>query len=250
MTPVDVRLYLEEDDRIVLPFGSIENNGPHLPLGTDLLVAAAVAEASAGEAGVVIAPAIPWGLSSVNMGFAGTMTLSAQTCQRIIVETCASLAFHGFRRFALVSGHYNNVWPAAAAAEELRDRGLLVAQLDLWRTVEHLCRDLAHTRELPFGHGGEVMTSAVLGVDPAQVRTDRMQRELPAESFGLAYYKSYPRVMGYAAWDEVSQSGLVGDPTHASAEVGQEVIRRVSAELSRLLADMVGASLPKERQFQ
>src|ERR1700727_1531432 len=141
MTPVDVRGYLERDDRIIIPFAAIENNGPHLPLATDLLAAEAVAQRAAAKTGVVVGPSIPWGLSSVNMAFAGTMTLSAPTCQRLIVELCASLGFHGFRRFALVTGHYNNVWPAAAAAEELRDRGMLVAQLDVWRSVEQLCRD-------------------------------------------------------------------------------------------------------------
>jgi creatinine amidohydrolase len=250
MTPVDVRRYLEQDDRIVIPFGSIENNGPHLPLATDLLVAAAVANRSAGEAGVVVAPAIPWGLSSVNMAFAGTMTVSAPTCQRLIVELCASLAFHGFRRFALVTGHYNNVWPAAAAAEELRDRGLLVAQLDVWRTVEHLCRDLAVSHELPFGHGSEIMTSVVLSVAGDSVRLERMAKELPPESYGIAYYKTYPRVMGYAAWDDVTQSGLVGDPTNATSEVGDEVVRRLVSELSRLLGDMADAPIPTERSFQ
>jgi creatinine amidohydrolase len=250
MTPVDVRRYLEQDDRIVIPFGSIENNGPHLPLATDLLVADAVASRSASETGVVVAPAIPWGLSSVNMAFAGTITVSAPTCQRLIVELCASLAFHGFRRFALVTGHYNNVWPAAAAAEELRDRGLLVAQLDVWRAVEHLCRDLPVSHELPFGHGSEMMTSVLLSVARESVRLERMTTELPPESYGIAYYKSYPRVMGYAAWDDVTQSGLVGDPTNATSEVGDEVVRRLAGELSRLLGDMVDAPIPTERSFQ
>lgn len=250
MTPEDVRQYLEDDDRIVIPFAAIENNGPHLPLATDLLVALEVARRCSREANVVVGPAIPWGLSSVNMAFAGTMTVSSPTAQRLIVELCASLAFHGFRRFALVTGHYNNVWPAAAAAEELRDRGLLVAQLDVWRAVEHLCRDLAVTREMPFGHGGEVMTSVLLSVAPELVRSDRMIKEIPPEEYGITYYRSYPRVMGYAAWDDVTQSGLVGDPTNASSEVGDEVVSRLTAALSRLVRDMAHAQLPKKRCFQ
>lgn len=250
MTPVDVRHYLEHDDRVIIPFGSIENNGPHLPLATDLLAAEAVAQRAATETRVVVAPAIPWGLSSVNMAFAGTMTVSAPTCQRLIVELCSSLGFHGFRRFALVTGHYNNVWPAAAAAEELRDRGMLVAQLDVWRSVEQLCRDLAVSHELPFGHGSEVMTSVMLSVAKSSVRPERMAKELPSESYGIAYYKSYPRVMGYSAWDDVTESGLVGDPTHATSEVGDEVVRRLTAELSQLLRDMAEAPIPTERSFQ
>jgi hypothetical protein len=134
--------------------------------------------------------------------------------------------------------------------EELRDRGMLVAQLDVWRSVEKLCRDLAVSHELPFGHGSEVMTSVMLSVAKSSVRPERMAKELPSESYGIAYYKSYPRVMGYSAWDDVTQSGLVGDPTHATSEVGDEVVPRLTAELSQLLRDMAEAPIPTERSFQ
>ena len=77
-----------------------------------------------------------------------------------------------------------------------------------------------------------------------------MKKELPPESYGITYYKSYPRVMGYSAWDDVTQSGLVGDPTHATPEVGDEVVRRLTAELSKLLRDMADAPIPTERSFQ
>jgi creatinine amidohydrolase/Fe(II)-dependent formamide hydrolase-like protein len=246
LTPVDVAAYLAADDRIIVPFGSIENNGPHLPLGIDTLAAVAIAEHVSAQTGVLVAPPIPWGLSSVNMGFPGTMTLSADTCHRVIAELCRSLAHHGFRRFALVTGHYNNVWAAGTAAEELRDQGLLVAQLDVWRCVEATCRDLVSTRELPFGHGGEMMTSVGLAVAPHAVRPDRFEPEWPDQSYGLKYYQSYPRVMGYAAWNEVSVSGMVGDPRAASTEVGREIVRRLGGLLAELLDDMRSATLPRE----
>jgi creatinine amidohydrolase len=248
-SPPDVRAYLEHDDRVILPFGSIENNGPHMPLASDTIAADAVAAEASRRTGVALAPTIPWGNSSVNMGFAGTMTLSPSLLERLIEELCRSLALHGFRRFVVISGHYGNVWPVASAAETLRDRGLLVGQVDLWRTVEKHCRDLAQTRAMPFGHGGELMTSVVLGAEPETVKRDRMAPEAPPESYGLKTYRSYPEVMGFAAWDEVSESGSVGDPREASEEAGLEAVSRVAAVVVELLEDLRQAPLPAVRPW-
>jgi creatinine amidohydrolase len=249
LSPPDVQDYLARDDRVIVPFGAIENNGPHLPLVTDTAAAEAVANAASAATGVLVAPAIPWGASAVNMGFAGTITLQPRVLERIVEGICLSLAFHGFRRFAIVSGHYENVWPVASAGETLRDRGLLVAQLDLWRAVKKLCRDLAVTEKMPFGHGGEVMTSVILASSPELVARDRMKAENPPDGYGLKYYRTYPEVMGFAAWDEVSSSGSVGDPTAASTDAGEEVIRRVAENLAELLVDMRDAALPAPREF-
>jgi creatinine amidohydrolase len=247
LSPADVREHVQRDDRIIIPFGATENNGPHLPLATDTIATEAVVAEASGSSGILVAPTIPWGNSSVNMGFAGTIAVSPDLLTRLLDEICSSLAAHGFRRFAVVSGHYGNVWPVANAAEALRDRGLLVAQLDLWRSVEKLCHDLAVTRKIPFGHGGEVMTSVILGAKPSLVRRERMQTELPQEDYGLKYYRSYPEVMGYAAWDEVSTSGAVGDAAGASQQAGRTVVERVATLLVELLEDMKTAALPPGR---
>jgi creatinine amidohydrolase/Fe(II)-dependent formamide hydrolase-like protein len=248
--PRDIREYLEGDDRVLLPFGSIENNGPHLPLASDLLAAVAIAERAARATGVLIAPPIPWGISSCNIAFPGTMSLSAETSERIIMELCMSLASHGFRRVAVISGHSSNVWSAANAAESLRDRGILVTQLDVWRCVEQWCKDLPSTDSFPFGHGSEMMTSVLLAAAPGLVREDRMAPEMPKESFGLKYYDSYPGIMGFAAWDDVSVSGSIGDPTGASAAIGSEALQRLADRLVELLEDMRSAPLPQARTLR
>jgi creatinine amidohydrolase len=248
LSPPAVREYVGHDDRLILPVGSTENNGPHLPLATDTFAAEAVADEAAAKTGVLVAPAVPWGNSSVNLAFPGTVALEPDLLARIIESICVSLAEHGFRRFAIVTGHYGNVWPVASIAELLRDRGLLVAQLDLWRAVEKLCKDLVtEGAVMPFGHGGELMTSVALAVAGGAVERERMVVEVPKETYGLKYYRSYPEVMGFAAWDEISRSGAVGDPTRATAEVGREALTRTASLLVELLEDMRDATLPAAR---
>ena len=92
------------------------------------------------------------------------------------------------------------------------------------------------------------MTSVILSAAPQLVRRERMVTELPEESYGLKYYRTYPEVMGYAAWDEVSMSGAVGNSTAASEKAGREALARVATLLVELLDDMRRAALPGTRE--
>jgi creatinine amidohydrolase len=239
LTPVDIAEYLETDKRIILPFGATENNGPHLPLATDSVVAEAVAYMAAARTGVLVCPTVSIGNSSVNMGFPGTISFAPPTCEAVITDVCRSLRVHGFEQVAIVTGHYGNVWPVANVAETVRDElGITVVQLDVWRCVEQACRDLAVTRMFPFGHGGEMMTSILLHLAPEHVREDRVQVWEPRDGVGLKYYRTYPGRMGYAAWNDVTASGAVGDVSAASAERGEVALQRVADLLVELLEDL------------
>ncbi len=88
-------------------------------------------------------------------------------------------------------------------------------------------------------------TSVVLAAAGDLVAVDEMEIELPEESYRLKYYRSYPEVMGFAAWDEVSRSGAVGDPTAASPAAGEAAIDRLASTLVELLDDMNAAPLPR-----
>jgi creatinine amidohydrolase len=239
LTPVDIATYLETDRRIILPFGATENNGPHLPLATDTVVAEAVAHLAAARTGVLVSPTVSLGNSSVNMAFPGTISLRPPTCEAVITDVCRSLRVHGFEQIAIVTGHYGNVWPVANVAETVRDElGVTVVQLDVWRCVELACRDLAVTRMFPFGHGGEMMTSILMHLAPEHVRADRIEVWEPRDGVELKYYRTYPGRMGYAAWNDVTASGAVGDVREASAERGEIAVQRVSDLLVELLEDL------------
>ena len=245
LTPAEIASYLERDTRIILPFGATENNGPHLPIATDSLVAEAVSYLAAARTGVLVCPTVSIGNSSVNMGFPGTLTFSPPTCEAVLTDICTSLKQHGFERIAIVSGHYGNVWPVANVAETVRDQlGLEIVQLDFWRCVEAECRDLAVTRMYPFGHGGEVMTSIIMYLAPHLVREDQIGVREPSDPDGpaLKYYRTYPGRMGYAAWDEVTESGAVGDARGATPAAGEIAMRRVADLLVDLLDDMDAAA--------
>jgi creatinine amidohydrolase len=244
MTSEQAASYLERDDRLLFPFGSTEQNGPHLPLGSDALLATAVAERASAATGVVVAPTLPFGTAPADLPFAGTLSVDAHVLGSVLVDVCRSVARHGFRRVVVLSGHLNNVWTVASVSGAISALGLVLAQVDLWRLLERLCGDLARTSELPFGHGSEMMTSVLLALRPELVDRRRQVRGEPIAGWGVDSFRSYPDVMGFAPWDQVSSIGTVGDPSHADATVGETALQRVTERVVELLNDIRTAPLP------
>src|SRR5262245_34367011 len=100
------------DTLLLLPVGSVEQHGPHLPLGTDFMTAEHLALEAAERAGreipVVVAPTLPFGSSHHHIPFGGTMSLSTETYYRLLYELGSSLADSGFRILFLINGHGGN----------------------------------------------------------------------------------------------------------------------------------------------
>jgi len=108
MTWPEVEAFLERSDMVILPVGSVEQHGLHLPLGTDYLNGVERAKLVAQRADVLVAPILIPGQSPYHMEFPGTITLSAETIQRVYVEAAQSLIRHGFKRFLILNAHGGN----------------------------------------------------------------------------------------------------------------------------------------------
>jgi creatinine amidohydrolase len=108
MTWPEVEEFLERSDMVILPVGSMEQHGLHLPLGTDFLNGVERAKLVAQRTDVLVAPILLPGQSPYHMEFPGTITLSAETLQRVYVEAAQSLIRHGFKRFLILNAHGGN----------------------------------------------------------------------------------------------------------------------------------------------
>jgi creatinine amidohydrolase len=245
MTTEAVGEYVAKEDRVILPFGSMEENGRHLPTGSDTIVATAIAIEASARTGVAIAPAIPWGNSWKDMSYPGTMAISAGVMAGLVTDICATLATQGMRRIAVISGHQGDVWTVASVAAALRANGAVVAQIDVWRLTEKLSSDLVKTDNYPFGHGSEMMTSMMLSIEEELVDRERMTAFTPPSCWAFNSFLSYPEVMGYADWKELSPEGTMGDPTQASPGPGAEALDRVTTRFVQMLDDMREAVLPE-----
>ena len=119
MTWPEVEAALKRTDVAVIPVGSLEQHGPHLPIGTDTIQAVEICKNIAQKADVLIAPIVLAGLSEHHMGFPGTITLSPATFEAVLFETALSLIHHGVRKVAIYNGHGGNSVSVAAVIQRI-----------------------------------------------------------------------------------------------------------------------------------
>jgi creatinine amidohydrolase len=201
----------------VVPLGSTEQHGPHLPYATDTWIAEALAARLCARLGDAIAcPTIPIGCSSEHLEFPGTLDVRAETLHALLLDVVRSLRRHGFERIFLFSAHGGNFTALAAALPALRAAGApmrVSAYVDLEELTARLHRSSAAfgvSPEASGHHAGELETSILRGLRPEAVRVDRLapgHRAPGAEAHGLFYPSLRPH----------APSGVVGDPSDASA---------------------------------
>ncbi len=206
---------------LLVPLGSTEQHGPHLPLDTDTRLAVALAEATAtrlAESGVdtVVAPALPYGASGEHAGFAGTLSIGQAALEAVLVEMARSA--DDFATVVFVCGHGGNFEPLqrAVAILEAEQRSAL-----------------AWFPDVPGGdaHAGDTETSLMMHVAPELVRTSELA---PGETAPLPELMGRLRRQGIAA---VSPSGVLGDPTGASPDRGRQLFEVLVADLVTAIAE-------------
>ncbi|MFC7404739.1 mycofactocin biosynthesis peptidyl-dipeptidase MftE [Georgenia alba] len=195
---------------VLLPVGSTEQHGPHLPLDTDTVVAEAVATALAKRAGatgidVVVAPPIAYGSSGEHEAFPGTVSIGREALEHVLVEYGRSVCGWA-ARLVLVNGHGGNVEALASVVSRLVAEGRDVT----WIPCEHDGGGDAHA--------GRTETSLMLHLAPDRVRLDA---SVPGNRADLATLMPELRRGGVAA---VAPNGVLGDPSGASAEEGARLL--------------------------
>ena len=214
MTALGVSVWPDLGDLplLVVPLGSLEQHGHHLPMATDTTVACAVAEAATGSLdGALLAPALAYGASGEHEGFPGTVSIGTEALTGLLVEYGRS-ACRWAGRVLVVNGHGGNLDALRAAGETLRGEGRDVA----WFPCG-----------VPGGdaHAGRTETSLMLHVEPGSVRTDR---SVPGVTTPIGELLPQLRAEGVAG---VSPTGVLGDPAGASAGEGAQLLGALAARL-------------------
>lgn len=218
---------------LVVPVGSLEQHGPHLPLDTDTRIAVAVAErACAGRAGTGLAPAIAIGASGEHADFPGTLSIGIVAMSTLLVELGRHASLH-WPTMLLVNGHGGN---AAAISDAL---GKLTAEgrdCHVWHAgIRPPMLAAAGIRLVPDAHAGRVETSIMLALKPGDVR---LEAAVPGETRPLALIMADLRTHGVRP---VSPNGVLGNPTGASAAEGERLLALLVADLTATLNHLTGA---------
>ena len=197
---------------LLVPIGATEQHGPHLPVGTDTVIAATVAARS----GLPVGPALPYGASGEHEGFPGTLSIGHDALGAVLVELGRSAATWA-SRLVFVNGHGGNLPTVPSAVAVLRHEGRQVAWFGC---------------AVPGGdaHAGRTETSILLELDPAVVRT------AAARAGNTAPLRELMPALRRGGVTAVSSNGVLGDPAGASADEGRALLDRMADSLRAALA--------------
>lgn len=238
MTWPEVKAALEKVDTVLVPIGSIEQHGPHLPLVTDVIAPFEVAKRVAEKIGALVAPPIRPGISPHHMPFPGTITVSPATFIGLIHDYCRSLAKHGFKRIVLLNGHGGNTSFVAVAVTELHQElhDVQILAFDWWIFIP---REMGRPIGMEEGiHANKMETSCMLAVIPHLVNMDEAVAELPDYPEGMTRDKFGLFMSTVRTISDISKSGVVGDATQASKELGEEYLSKAAENMARALEEI------------
>lgn len=221
----------------VLPIGAIEQHGPHLPLETDNILAAAFSARLADRLGCLLLPVLPFGQVWSLRHFPGSLTVSSPTMTRFVRELVESMGCQGIMLVAAVSGHLGNL---AALKEAARQLSLQTGPRLVYLNYPGLAAACEGLLDAPRSHPGivhadEIETSLLLAIAPDRVDMSQAVSEYPR----------YPADFDHTAdgWERVSRSGVFGDATKATGPKGEAMFERLLQQAEAIVrAAMAGAA--------
>lgn len=237
LTQPEIAAQLAHNALVILPAGSVEQHGPHLPTGTDTFAANVIAHAVAERMDALVLPSTPFGVTPMHMPFAGTITLTPDTYMRVTTETCVSTARHGAKQLLILNWHEGNIPALAIAAEALhREHGMTVLTVQACYVAEELyggsCNGLTH--------GGEIEALAVLAYRSDLVHLDRIDYSSD-HTHGhrmdkLRRTRSYQPVLTDIR--SIAATGWFGSPQHATADKGARMLTDIADAIAAEAADI------------
>ncbi len=244
LTWPEIEKRLKIVDVAILPIGSIEQHGLHLPLDTDAFDARYLAEHVAdacSDPKPLALPLISYGVSYEHDEFAGTISIKNDTLAHLVYEIGMSVSRNGIKKLVIINGHGGNIPAVTFAAQMInRDAGVFVC-VDTGETSDVDVQMIADTPN--DIHAGEIETSAALAVRPELVQMSKASRLTPRFSSRYLNFTSKRGVIWYSYTRKFSQSGVIGDPTRATAGKGRKIWKTMIAHLVSLVEDLKNLTL-------
>jgi len=228
LTKDEFAVAMREGRWVLLPFGTMEAHGPHLPLATDLLQAEHICAAVAERVNGLVAPVLPYGVCRTFRNFPGTISLTPATLQAVVRDVITEYVRHGGRRFALITGHAEPAQMEAMREGVLplvnADPALTVVTIGPYDFLDPVRREAGLVGA--DGHAGSIETSGRLVVAEGLVRMDRIPKV------------TRPRLSKFrvlANPEREFPTGVRGDTSKVSRDLGERVMQHVVNETVNLL---------------
>lgn len=241
LTWLDVEEFLKAHKTVIVPVGSCEQHGPHLPLDTDAYDTFWLSLKAAEKAQcALVAPPIYYGVSLHHMDFPGTITLNPRTLEQVAYEVGVCLTKHGFNKILFENGHGGNTPALEAAAQRIKAETNAFVAID---TVSLIPDFIEKFIETPYdAHAGEFETSTTLANRENLVVKERIakpQLTLPKSKYTkIGLKETGPKVSWAFRTKELSNTGVIGDPTKASKDKGEKAWKLAIERLVDLLKEL------------
>ena len=239
--------YFKESDMVLLPIGSIECHGRHMPLGTDTLIPNKIVELLEEKSDILIAPTIPYGACESLAPYPGTINIGTEILYQFLYKVVESLYDHGARKILILNGHGGNIKTIERVGLEFEKKGALVVMLNWWLMAWDM------KPEWKGGHGGGEETAGIMAVDPSLV--DMSQIDLPLEMTNLTdnLVATGFRTVRFKGVEieilrntpKVTDNGWIGPdhPNTATVEWGQEMVQTTADYILDLIEELKKVSL-------
>lgn len=246
MTWPEIRAAAADDRVVVVPIGTVEDHGPHLPVDTDVRIIDAICEraCAATRDTSLLLPPVWHGYSPHHMDFPGPITIPYDVFVEYLRGITRSLAAHGFRRIILANGHGSNM-PLVNMAARLTiiDQPDTICCDYMYLFTPQGTKAIESIREAPFpggmGHACELETSIYLALCPELVQMEKATRDLtqpPSDYFYQDWMSGPGSMMEW--WSTLTRDGVMGDATLATKEKGDVLLSAAVEELCMVIGEM------------
>ncbi len=249
LTAPEIRAVAAKPDAFVLlPVGSLEQHGPHLPTITDTASAAAVAiraaELVAGNPPVLVLPGLWTGMSEHHLPFGGTVSLNLAEFCGVLRGVVRSLRAVGFRRLLIVNGHGGNIDPLSVATRELaHEFAMPVVACTPWFLAAEKVAAILETAKGAL-HACEGETSLMLAIAPDTVRTDRLDEAVRQAPPPVAARPGFARFWSFS--ERAPATGTWGDPRPSTPEKGTRFLDALAQAVVEAMRDPALWSKPDD----
>jgi creatinine amidohydrolase len=231
LTSPDVAEVLGRRGIAVMPFGSVEQHGPHLPCGTDTMASDLVAAELAERLDALIVPAGQYGVTPIHAGHPGTISLRREVFESYLTNLCEEMVGMGAKTFVFVNWHEGNIASLDVVATDLQSRH------EAHVVTSQACY-VAQRLYAPMGgeltHGGGIETLAAMAHDPGLVRLDRVTEPTrPEGADALDAMRRSRETYGYITdVTEIADNGWYGDPQWADEDLAREFAATLADEIA------------------
>lgn len=228
----DVKDKIEKSEIAIMPIGAVEAHGPHLPLGTDTILAERLSARLAKEVGAFVLPSLPYGQVWSLRNFPGSINISNESLIPFLVDIGKSLYKQGFKTWVMINGHLGNQVALKEAArilfDEYSDFKVFYFFYPGMNAVVKEIRETSSAHSTYF-HACEIETSIMLYLAEEYVNMDRAINDMPIISEEADFTPT--------PWESFTKSAVLGDATLATKEKGEKIVETAIRKMVNMIKD-------------